>query len=571
MRTRLGTSAAALATAIVLVGAAVAAPVAASPTRDVSTAMRYGPTAPIGSILTALDDGDDESTVIPLPFSINFFGEQYGFVCITENGSIYPRKTDADVYCGDYDEPLGALALYGDAPIISPFAADHSTYWAGDVQPTSDFGPFPAVYAGTTTIGGKQAFVVTWYRIQECCPSADGTQQTWTHQVVLIDEGKVDAGQAGNDFTVEFNYGAIESDEEGYEPDYYEMPGEGYRYGVGWASYRAFEVASVSDDVVTLTAAHGLDTNANFHFALDADDDPRLIQIVDATRLRFVSTDADMPTAGDAFVVSEAFEFFPDPPTTLLTDSDGDGAPLATALTANRTSNAPMNGRYIFGMRGGQTVGFQTPGMGETPAPPEPTSSPVTPSWVPRDGQTPTLPTGAGEWRQPDGTVTSLTPSTPSAGQLRYSGDGITVTFTGAAGTSPSTGLIADVNGVVECEICAFLAEGGVIEAWMFSEPRLVAAWRVEDLPCQRFTIPVASPLDGRGPLPVGTHTLQLVLPTASGVAAVDVGVTVGGRQVPTGVRAGEGGSTPIRVLWAQGALGLLLASSVMLRRRVEA
>jgi hypothetical protein len=83
----------------------------------------------------------------------------------------------------------------------------------------------------------------------------------------------------------------------------------------------------------------------------------------------------------------------------------------------------------------------------------------------------------------------------------------------------------------------------------MFSEPRLVAAWRVEDLPCQRFTIPVASPLDGGGTVVSGTHTLHLTLPAAQGMQAVNVGVTVGG-AVSTSVPAGEGRMPLSAQLW---------------------
>jgi hypothetical protein len=152
--------------------------------------------------------------------------------------------------------------------------------------------------------------------------------------------------------------------------------------------------------------------------------------------------------------------------------------------------------------------------------------------------------------------------------RLRYSGDGLQVTFTGGPGSGPR-GLIADENGQVECEICAFLAGGGVIEAWMFSEPRLVAAWRVEDLPCQRFTIPVGAPLDGGGPIPAGAHTLQLVLPTASGLQAVNVGVSVGSLR-PVSVRAGEGPTGPIRLdaTMLLGALSLLTVQRLRSRQQ---
>lgn len=176
------------------------------------------------------------------------------------------------------------------------------------------------------------------------------------------------------------------------------------------------------------------------------------------------------------------------------------------------------------------------------------------------DGSTPFSPTGTGVWQQADGTQVPLVPSSPESRQLRYETDGLTVTFTGAPGTSTANGLVADANGEIVCEVCVALAAGQVIEAWMFPEPRLVAAWRVEDLPCQRFSIPVVAPLDGGGPVSAGAHTLQLALPTASGMQAVNVGVTVGG-PVPASVPAGEG-SVPsgAGLLVLLGAAGALLA-----------
>lgn len=198
-------------------------------------------------------------------------------------------------------------------------------------------------------------------------------------------------------------------------------------------------------------------------------------------------------------------------------------------------------------------------------------SSPVT---VPGGGA-PSLQPGVGVVQAPSGTTTALTVSAPSAGVVRYQTDGLIVTLSGANGTSASGGLVATPQGTVECEVCAFLAAGGVIEAWMFSEPRLVAAWRVEELetflaglPCQRFTIPVGAPLDGGGAVPVGVHTLQLQLPTSAGTQAVNVGVTVGS-VVPTAVRAGEGAEgAPVRAVMLPILATLLLAGALATRRR---
>jgi len=188
-----------------------------------------------------------------------------------------------------------------------------------------------------------------------------------------------------------------------------------------------------------------------------------------------------------------------------------------------------------------------------TPEPPVP--DPAVSFLLSLDGTTPSAPTGTAVWQQADGTAVPLTVSSPAPGQVRYEADGVRLTLTGAAGTNTSRGLVANPNGEVECEICATLAAGGVVEAWMFSTPRLVAAWSIADLPCQRFTIPVASPLDGGGAVSAGAHTLQLVLPTAQGMQAVNVGVTVGG-PVPGSIPAGEGPVLPA------GLVGLVLLAA---------
>jgi hypothetical protein len=175
-------------------------------------------------------------------------------------------------------------------------------------------------------------------------------------------------------------------------------------------------------------------------------------------------------------------------------------------------------------------------------------------SWVPAPGGAPQLPAGDGEWQREDGTVVPLTVSSPGTRQVRYSTDGLQVTLTGGGGSSASRGLVADANGEIACEVCTDVATGEVIEVWLFSEPRLVAAHLTDGLRCQTFTIPLGAPLDGGGPVSTGAHTLQLALPTASGMQAVNVGVTVGG-PVPASVPAGEG-SVPMQM-----PLALLLAA----------
>lgn len=183
-------------------------------------------------------------------------------------------------------------------------------------------------------------------------------------------------------------------------------------------------------------------------------------------------------------------------------------------------------------------------------------------------GVPPVVPTGTGAWVQSDGSSVPLAVTSPGANQLRYAADGIEVTFTGGAGSSVTNGLVADANGEVVCEVCATLPVGGVIEVWMFSDPRLVAAHRVDVEPCQQFSILVVAPLDGGGPVSAGAHTLQLALPTASGMQAVNVGVTVGG-PVPASVPAGEG-SVPLPFALLLAAL-VSVGGAVLVGRRALA
>jgi hypothetical protein len=203
---------------------------------------------------------------------------------------------------------------------------------------------------------------------------------------------------------------------------------------------------------------------------------------------------------------------------------------------------------------------------GSDEEPPQQTTGPSTPVLV--GGVPPVVPTGTGAWVQTDGSSTPLAVSSPGVNQLRYAADGIEVTFTGGSGSSVANGLVADANGEIVCEVCVQLAAGQVIEVWMFSTPRLVAAHLTEDLPCQRFSVPVVAPLDGGGPVSAGAHTLQLALPTASGMQAVNVGVTVGG-PVPASVPAGEGGvPMPLALLLAAIAS---VAGAVLVGRRALA
>jgi hypothetical protein len=112
---------------------------------------------------------------------------------------------------------------------------------------------------------------------------------------------------------------------------------------------------------------------------------------------------------------------------------------------------------------------------------------------------------------------------------------------------SPVTSSLGDGGRVMEGVFATGTEEMTTVVDSSSRSTVSVAARRIEDLPCQTFAIPVGAPLDG-GPVSAGAHTLQLVLPTGSGMQAVNVGVTVGG-PVPASVPAGEGPAVPAGLL----------------------
>lgn len=145
------------------------------------------------------------------------------------------------------------------------------------------------------------------------------------------------------------------------------------------------------------------------------------------------------------------------------------------------------------------------------------------------------------------------------------------VTLSTSSGVSPTRGLVVAEDGEIVCEICAQLAAGTVVEAWIHSEPRLAAAVRidVEDGICPLLRIPVGTPLDGAGAIAPGAHTLQLRMDTGNGLEVLAVPIRIGdgvmtttGTPVPTRVNTGGG---PIPVLPLPLALGLLAAVAGLL------
>lgn len=288
------TLAAGLSAAALVIAAPLAAAAATPGVGDVSDAMRYDVAGPYGTIVADLSGEDDDSTTFGAPFPLNFFGQVSAGICLTTNGGFYPVPTDTDSCSDDYDEDLENLALDASAPMIAAFAADQDLGACNDDTPDA-WGTPCEIYFGTTTIDGRDAFVLTWYRVSmyegENNPALDNT-----FQVVIIKKATGNDTD-GWDFDIEFNFGHVTDNEDGYSAadpaDECESGTTDCRWGIGWAN--------------------------------------------------FISPDE-----------ADAYELFPTTPTDQLLDGG------AQALTAHSLNSAVL-GRYTFGMVGGVTQGFAQP------------------------------------------------------------------------------------------------------------------------------------------------------------------------------------------------------------------
>lgn len=119
--------------------------------------------------------------------------------------------------------------------------------------------------------------------------------------------------------------------------------------------------------------------------------------------------------------------------------------------------------------------------------------------------------------------------------------DGMQVRVASVLGARADAGVIVPSSGVFEASVTGPLVPGSVVEVWINSEPRLVAAAEVpEDGDSVTVAIPTGTPLDGGDPIEDGEHTLELRMFTEDGYEIVATGITVG-QVAPTRVPAGEG------------------------------
>lgn len=246
--------------------APVAAQAATPGVGDQSDAVRYAVDGPLGAIVPELANSDDTSITVASPFPLNFFGNKYDYVCLTNNGGVYPTN-DSTATCGEYDQDVASLAGSAEAPIVAVLASDTDTSACDATRDANDdgtpeddgWGVPCSVYQGTTTVDGAQAIVVTWYRVSQYSDENDPALFN-TYQLLLI-KRSTGSDAAGWDFDFEFNYATLTDDEDGYEvgPDglYNDNECEAYsslvktdtynscRWGIGVGNYTVSDGGTV--------------------------------------------------------------------------------------------------------------------------------------------------------------------------------------------------------------------------------------------------------------------------------------------------------------------------------------
>ncbi len=133
-----------------------------------------------------LDRNDDSSTsLVPLPFTINFLSNSESALYVNNNGNVTFDKS-LSTY-----SPVN-LAAAG-VKIIAPFWADVDTRTL----------PSDVVKYGTNVVHGHNAFGADWVNVGYYANHAD---KLLSCQLVIIDRSDISPG----DFDVEFNYDRVE-------------------------------------------------------------------------------------------------------------------------------------------------------------------------------------------------------------------------------------------------------------------------------------------------------------------------------------------------------------------------
>jgi hypothetical protein len=135
--------------------------------------------------LPANDDGS--SSVITLPFTVDFYGTNYDSLYVNNNGN-FTFNAPTGVYT-----PFGVGSGYLGQPIIAGFFADVDT--RGDGSGLTSW--------GTGTFDGHEAFGATW---PEVGYYGSHTDKLNTFQIILVNRSDVGAG----DFDIVLNYDQVQ-------------------------------------------------------------------------------------------------------------------------------------------------------------------------------------------------------------------------------------------------------------------------------------------------------------------------------------------------------------------------
>ncbi|WP_275002234.1 carboxypeptidase regulatory-like domain-containing protein [Promicromonospora iranensis] len=113
--------------------------------------------------------GDDVQTSLDLPFSFPFYGESYDSAFVTSNGHL---------------NFLAGTTSYANGPIPSSAAPNAALYPFWD---DLNLDAAAGLYTGTTTVDGKDAFVVEWRNVRKYSPATDRLN----FSVTLVADGTV--------------------------------------------------------------------------------------------------------------------------------------------------------------------------------------------------------------------------------------------------------------------------------------------------------------------------------------------------------------------------------------------
>jgi LPXTG-motif cell wall-anchored protein len=279
--------------------------------------------------------------------------------------------------------------------VDSTTAGDQSTRSFSSNKPWAlerdEVGAIQQVYFGTTTVEGRDAYSLTWYRTRTHDFSTNGINggrfpavnpQTTTITVqLLIVKRSTGSDAAGWDFDYEVNFGHATDASDGYrstdpvnscQVDSLEFLAL-CRWGVGTARFEPGpQISSFSHDGTLLTintaTPHGLTVGRYVRpFGLCRNsacfnDIRKIASVVDADTITInIWSNQFAEEAAPAAAklgYSESSELFPNNSVLDLRDAGG-----STALVRN-SLNSNVLGRYTFGMVNGQLTGFLVPTMG---------------------------------------------------------------------------------------------------------------------------------------------------------------------------------------------------------------